>query len=175
MPTLRVPVRGSFVITAGSVMNGAGSPGQQCWIGRTSRSGSRTMSWTGAAPDRLRHRVGEALELPEALDLLDDALRRLHLEHVAELLADGVQGGLAEGHRHPPLRPELVGEQRVLGALEVLEEERRAAGLDRPVDDLRHLEIRVDLCLDLDQLAGAAKLVDPGAEVGRGHDLSLSG
>ena len=32
MPTLRVPV-GSFVITAGRVMNGAGSPGQQVWIG----------------------------------------------------------------------------------------------------------------------------------------------
>src|SRR2546423_1267211 len=27
MPTLRVPVRGSRVMTAGSVMNGAGSPG----------------------------------------------------------------------------------------------------------------------------------------------------
>jgi hypothetical protein len=63
----------------------------------------------------------------------------------------------------------------VLGAFEVPEEERRAAGLDRPVDDLRHLEIRVDLGLDLDQLAGPAKLVDPGAEVGRGHGLSLSG
>jgi hypothetical protein len=33
MPTLREPVRGSCVITAGSVMNGAGSPGQQRWIG----------------------------------------------------------------------------------------------------------------------------------------------
>jgi hypothetical protein len=128
-----------------------------------------------AAPNRLRHRVGEALQLPEALDLLDDALRRLHLEHIAELLADRVQGGLAEGHRHPPLRPELVGEKRMLGALEIVEEESRAAGLDRPVDDLGHLEIGVDLGLDLDQLAGSAKLVDPGAEVSRGHDLSLSG
>ncbi len=63
----------------------------------------------------------------------------------------------------------------MLGAFEVLEEERRAAGLDRPVDDLRHLEIRVDLGLDLYHLAGSAELVDPGAEVGRGHGLSLSG
>ena len=45
MPTLRTPVRGSFVITAGSVMKGAGSPGQQCWIGSASRSGSSTISW----------------------------------------------------------------------------------------------------------------------------------
>ena len=48
MPTLRPPVCGSFVITAGSVMNGAGSPGQQRWIGSRSRSISspvRTTSW----------------------------------------------------------------------------------------------------------------------------------
>ncbi len=46
MPTLRVPVRGSIVITAGSVMNGAGSPGQQRWIGRRSRSISSPVSTT---------------------------------------------------------------------------------------------------------------------------------
>ena len=50
MPTLRLPVRGSCVITAGSVMKGAGSPGQQCWIGSRSRSTSSpssTTSWHG--------------------------------------------------------------------------------------------------------------------------------
>jgi hypothetical protein len=53
MPTLRLPVRGSCVITAGSVMNGAGSPGQQRWIGSRPRSTSSpvsTTSWTG--PER---------------------------------------------------------------------------------------------------------------------------
>ena len=34
------PVFGSFVMTAGSVMNGAGSPGQQRWIGSRVRSTS---------------------------------------------------------------------------------------------------------------------------------------
>src|SRR5256885_681272 len=33
MPTFRVPVLGSLVITAGSVMNGAASSGQHFWIG----------------------------------------------------------------------------------------------------------------------------------------------
>ena len=33
MPTFRPPVCGSLVMTAGRVMNGAGSPGQQRWIG----------------------------------------------------------------------------------------------------------------------------------------------
>src|SRR5215831_3825425 len=57
MPTFRVPSRGSFVITAGSVMNGAASPGQQVWIGRAPRSTSspvNTTSWAGP----LRTRFG---------------------------------------------------------------------------------------------------------------------
>ena len=51
MPTLRTPVFGSFVMTAGSVMNGAGSPGQQRWTGNRPRSTSapsRKTSWHGA-------------------------------------------------------------------------------------------------------------------------------
>ena len=50
MPTLRVPLRGSCVITAGSVMNGAGSPGQQRCTGSNERSmssPSSTISCTG--------------------------------------------------------------------------------------------------------------------------------
>ena len=51
MPTLRTPVARSLVITAGSVMNGAGSSGQQRWIGSTSRFTSSpvsTISWQAA-------------------------------------------------------------------------------------------------------------------------------
>jgi hypothetical protein len=43
MPTLRTPP-GDFVITAGSVMNGAGSPGQQVWMGRRVMSTSSPVS-----------------------------------------------------------------------------------------------------------------------------------
>src|SRR3954452_14419149 len=53
MPTLRPPLWGSCVITAGRVMNGAGSPGQQRWIGRRPRSTSsprRTISWQTPLP-----------------------------------------------------------------------------------------------------------------------------
>ena len=46
MPTLRIPVRGSFVITAGNVMNGPPSFGQQVMTGMPSRlGGSSTISW----------------------------------------------------------------------------------------------------------------------------------
>src|SRR3954454_7114709 len=53
MPTLRPPLWGSCVITAGRVINGAGSPGQQRWIGRRPRSTSsprRTISWQTPLP-----------------------------------------------------------------------------------------------------------------------------
>src|SRR5919107_194319 len=104
MPTLRPPVRGSFVMTAGSVMNGAGSPGQQRWIGsrvKSTSSPSRTTSWHGA--------------------------RRTVF---------GVESVRVEGHAHALLRPELVEEERMLLALHVLEEERRATRLHGAVDDL---------------------------------------
>jgi len=48
IPTLRVPSRGSCVITAGSVMNGPASSGQHVWIGSASSVASspvRTTSW----------------------------------------------------------------------------------------------------------------------------------
>ena len=51
----------------------------------------------------------------------------------------------AEGEAHAPLGAELVDEQRVLASRRPLEEQRRAAGLDRAVDDLGHLEVRIDL------------------------------
>ena len=140
-------------MTAGSVTNGAGSPGQQCWIGRRSRFGSSDDLLAGAARHGLRHRVGQLLQLAEPLDLVDEALRRLQLEDVGDAPPELVERVDAERERHPPLGPELVHEERVLRALRVLEEERRAAGLDRAVDDLRDLEVRVDLGVDLDELA----------------------
>ena len=49
MPTLRVPVRGSLVITAGSVMKGAASPGQQVCTGSAPRSTSSPVKTTSCA------------------------------------------------------------------------------------------------------------------------------
>ena len=122
-----------------------------------------------AARDRLRERVGEALQLPEALHLLHEPLRRLHLDDRLELARDRVEAGLAEGEAHAPLRAELVDEKRVRGALDVQEEERRPAPLDDAVGDLRDLEVRVDLGLDLDELPLPLEQVDPGAQIGDRH------
>ncbi len=65
--------------------------------------------------------------------------------------------------------PNWFIEQRMLGALRALEQERRAAGLDRPVDDLRHLEVRVDLGGDPNELALALEERDPLAQVAGGR------
>src|SRR2546423_499564 len=59
-------------------------------------------------------------------------------------------------------------------ALRPLEEERRPARLDRAVDDLGDLEVRVDLGTDPDELLLALEQRDPGAQIaGRGHAVSL--
>ena len=63
-------------------------------------------------------------------------------------------------------------------ALRVLEEERRPARADGAVDDLGHLEVRVDLGGDADELALALEERDPVAQVGgrrhRGQSRALA-
>ena len=55
-----------------------------------------------------------------------------------------------------------------------LEEERRPARLDGAVDDLGHLEVRIDLGGDADELALALEERDPLAQVGRRRHWSSS-
>ena len=117
----------------------------------------------------LRAGAGDLLELHQARDLLAQSLGRLHLEHVLELLPDVVQAVDTEGEAHPPLGAELVDQQRELRALGVVEEERRAARLDRAVDDLRDLEVRIDLGANANELALALEQRDPVAEVAECH------
>ncbi len=152
-------------------MKGAASPGQQVWIGSSPRSTSspcRTTSWQGALANDARKGVGDRLELPEAAELVDEACGRLHLEHVGELHRDVVEPLDPEGEAHPPLGAELVHEQRMLASRRILEQEGRPPGPDRPVDDLGHLEVRVDLGGDPDELSFALEQRDPLAQVGRG-------
>ena len=173
MPTLRAPVRGSLRDHRRQrderrrVAGPAALDREQVEVDLVARQDDLL---AGAARDGLRQRVGDRLQLLQAPHLLDEPLRRLHLEHVLELRADVVEPLDAEGEAHAPLRPELVDQQRVLRALRVLEEQRRPAGLDRAVDDLGDLEVRVDLGRDANELALALEQADPLAQVGgRGH------
>ena len=150
-------------------MNGAGSSGQQRWIGSRSRFDVVAREHdllAGGLRDLLRHRVGDRLELPERADLVDEPLRRLQLEDLAELLGEVVELLDAEGEAHPPLGAELVDQERVRGALRVLEQEGRPAGLDDAIRDLGDLEVGVDLGGDADELALLLEEGDPLAQVG---------
>src|SRR5690242_12522393 len=59
-------------------------------------------------------------------------------------------------------------------ALRMLEQERRTAGLHGAVDNLRDLEVRVDLGDDADELALALEQRDPVAEILGGHGAGQS-
>ncbi len=120
-----------------------------------------------ALRDRLRHGVGDRLELEQALHLLHDPLRRLHVEHVAELGRRVVELLDAESEAHAPLAAELVDQERILRPFRVLEQERRPARLDDAVDDLGDLEVGVDLGGDAPKLALALEERDPLAEISR--------
>ncbi len=168
MPTLRWPVRGSRVITAGSVMNGPASPGQQVCTGSRPRSTSspwRTTSWQAPRLTTLGPGVGDRLQGPQPAHLGGEPFGRLQLEDLRELGSDVVQRVDAEREAHAPLGAELVDQQRDRAAFRLLEEQRRAAGPHGPVDDLRHLEARVDLGRDADQLLFTLEKGDPLAQV----------
>ena len=172
MPTLRLPVFGSCVITAGRVMNGAASSGQQVWIGSRSRFTSSpvsTTSWHGPLRTDFGTRVGDRLELHQAADLVAEALRRLHLEHVAELLADSSSESTPKARHIRRSVPNWLISSGSCEPFGLLEEQRRPAGLHRPVDDLGDLEMRIDLGVDADELALALEQRDPVAEVARGR------
>ena len=169
MPTLRVPVCGSFVMTAGSVMNGAG-PRPAALDRKPAEIDVGALVedlLTRRLRDRLRPRVRHRLQLEQPADLLAEPLGRLHVEDVAELRRRVVEALDAERHAHALLSAELVDQKRVLRALGVLEEKRRPAGLHHPVHDLGDLEVGVDLGRDAAQLARALEERDPLAEVSR--------
>ena len=151
-------------------MNGPPSDGQQVMIGSRSRSGgSSTTSWHGPRETVFGDESARRLELPEGAELVGDPLRRRQLEHVRELRRDVVEPVDAEREAHPPLGAELVDQQRMARAAHVAEQQRRPARLHRAIGDLGDLEVRVDLGVDLGELAARAQQVDPLAQVVADH------
>ena len=92
----------------------------------------------------------------------------------ADALAELVERVDAEREAHAPLGAELVDQQRMLRALRILEEERRAAGLHGAVDDLRDLEVGIDLGRHANELTLALEQGDPVAEILRRHGADSS-
>ncbi len=174
MPTLRPPVCGSCVMTAGSVMNGAGSPGQQRWIGRRPRSTSSprsTISWHAPLPTVFARASATDLSFRSPRTFSRSPSGGCISRTSATALRDVVELLDAEREAHPPLGAELVDQQRMLGALRLLEQQRRPAGLDGSVDDLGDLEIGIDLGRDANEFALALEQRDPLAEILHGPSL----
>ena len=167
-----LPVRGSRVITAGSVMNGAASSGQHVCTGSRAEVdlvAAQHDLLAGALAHGARPRVGDRLQLLEAAQLVGEPCRRLHLEHVRELRAGVVEPLDAEGEAHAPLRAELVDEQRVLAP----------RGRSKSSAGPPALTVRSTISVtsrrgstsarDADELALALEQRDPLAQVGRGR------
>ena len=175
IPTLRPPVRGSRVITAGSVMNGPASPGQQVCTGSRPRSTSSprsTISWHAPCADDLRPRIGDRLQRLQPAHLRREPLGRLHLEHVRELGRDVVEPLDAEGEAHAALGPELVDQQR--DAREPFGRSNSSAG--PPARTVRSTISVTSSCgstsaRDADELALALEQRDPLAQVERDAHL----
>ena len=163
MPTFRVPVFGSCVITAGRGVAGpAVLDRQEVEVHVVAFEHDVVMS---RATDGLRPRVGDRLQRLQAADLLGQPLRGLHFEHQAELGGRVVETVDSEGQAHAPLGAELVDEERVPRTLRVLEEKRRSSRLDDAIGDLGDLEIGIDLGGDTPQLALLLEERNPLAEV----------
>jgi hypothetical protein len=123
-------------------------------------------------PERTLFGIESAIDLSlaPALDLLDEPCGRLHLEHVAERGTDFVRARASKARHMRRSVPNWLISRGCSEPLTVLEQERRAARLDRAIHDLGDLEVRIDLGRDALQLALALEQGDPGSEVsGRGH------
>ncbi len=76
--------------------------------------------------------AGERAELGQHFELVEKAFGGFEVEQAGDALGDFVETIDAESQGHAPLAAELVDEDLVAGmALDVFEEERRAAGLWR--------------------------------------------
>ena len=159
-------------------MSGPASPGQQVCTGSRARSTSapsQTISWHGPVERSFGAMCSTCMNTGRVFCHASlQALRRLGLLEKREQLADLAQRRdrvLAHAHRHALRRAEQVAEDRHRVALGLLEQQRRAAGLQHAVADLGHLEPRIDGGRDALQLAAAFELREEVAEVGVFHGI----
>ena len=180
MPTLRAPVRGSFVITAGQrderrrVARPAALDREQVEVDVV--AGRARPPGTAPLRTDLRHRVGDRLQLRRgrAPSRRGPAAAAARARPRAARRRSSSRSTPKARHMRRSV-PNWLIEQRVRGALRALEEERGPAGLDGAVDDLGDLEVRIDLGGDADELALALEQGDPVAQVRRrGHAAESS-
>ena len=147
-------------------------------LDRQQRRGRRrrpcsTISWHAPVAHRLRARVGDDLSFCRPRTFSISPVGGCISRTSATFAPTSSSELDAEREAHPPLGAELVDQERMLGALRVLEQERRPAGLDGAVDDLGDLEVGIDLGGDAHELALALEQRDPVAEILRGTPPSV--
>ena len=171
MPTLRMPVSGSRVMTCGRVMNGPPSWGQVVSTGIEPRSGSRsTISCTGPEETCFGGSEASLPELRDHLELVPEPLRRRHLEErpelagrLLEVLAGERPGGAAPGaeevHGHRHARRRRASRRGAPGRLCLAARSASAA----------MSSIEVDGLADADELAGPLQSIEEIAQGPVGH------
>ena len=167
---------GRCVITAGSVMNGAG-------VARPAgldRQAAEVDLVAGRGRPPARRRCGRVFGCESAIDFSFFRPRTFSASPCGGCIsstspscaADVVERVGAEGEAHPPLGAELVDQQRVLEPFGFSNSSAGPPALTDAVDDLRDLEVRIDLGGDAHELALALEERDPVAEVAwRRHRL----
>ena len=150
-------------------MKGAGSSGQQRWMGSRPRSTSSpvsTTSWHGA--------FETSFGIESAIDLSLPSERTLSTSPCGGCISSTLSSFAAtSSSRSTPkarhMRRSVPNWLISSGCCEPLTFSKRSAGpfaLDRAVDDLRDLEVGIDLDGDAPQLALALEERDPLAQVG---------
>ena len=85
-------------------------------------------------------------QLPQGAEAVDQPRRRpLHqLQQALNALSEVVQPFYPQSPGHALLRSEEIDQYRLAVAVDILEEQRRASGLDAAVSDLGYLQLAVD-------------------------------
>ena len=176
MPTLTRPLRGSLVMTSGSVMNGPASSGHVVSTGSLVRSGLR-MTTSCTLPSRTIFGIalasGASRERAASFPTSDPpgGAKSMSWRTRAPTSSRLVAPSAIAMRRS---RAELIGQHRETRTLDVGEEQRRAAGFDDAIGDLADLELRIDARLDDVQFAGAAQRVDEMRAATRNGMASLT-
>ena len=110
MPTLRLPVFGSRVITQGNVINRPASLGQHCRIGKIEKENLSRWMTSLHAPGRhrLREELAHLRQHGKHFHFVEEALRRLHIHERANAIRNLVQSVDFQRQTHAPLRTKLV-------------------------------------------------------------------
>ena len=125
------------------------------------------------APHDLRQHLPEVEEHRQLLELVEEGLRGLLVEDRRETVGDLLDVVDTASELDAPQTPECVAQDRHLGTLDVLEEERRADRLADSIRDLANLELGVDLDRNAAKFAFGFESGDEVAEVLVGHRRQL--